>query len=155
LIGGRVARSRSTRRTQAARRAKDNTRSRCSSHCYAVSWQARNFGAGAKPATATAGNGPSKACACAWLYDTRPLEDLFRGWRPRNREKHNCISFLAHYAWTTSRGEAMNEKDRPGCLRAHKIVSKKRFARPQPWSTPRNMSGCSLRRGARPDAWAV
>jgi hypothetical protein len=101
------------------------------------------------------GRHASETCACAWLYDTRPLEDLFRGWRPRNREKHNCISFLAHYAWTTSRGEAMNAKDRPGYLRAHKIVSKKRFARPQPWSTPRNMSGCSLRRGARPDAWAV
>ena len=91
----------------------------------------------------------------AWQYTTSPLDDLFQGWRPRNGEKRACIAFLAHYAWTSSKGTAMRKKDHPGWLRAHKIVSKKRFARMQPWSTPRAMGGCSLRRGARPDAWAV
>ena len=101
------------------------------------------------------GRSETETCACAWHYTTRTLEDLFRMWRPRNGEKRACISFLAHYAWTTSKGTAMREQDQPGWLRAHRIVSKKRFSRMQPWSTPRNMASCTLRRGARPDAWVL
>jgi hypothetical protein len=101
------------------------------------------------------GRSESETCACAWKYTTRPLEDLFQMWRPRNGEKRVCISFLAHYAWTTSTGTAMRARDHPGRLRAHKIVKKKRFARMQPWSTPRSMSSCTLRRGGKPDAWVA
>jgi hypothetical protein len=90
-----------------------------------------------------------ETCACAWEYDTRCLDNLFLNWRPRNGEKRACIAFLAHYAWTTSRGTAMAVEDEPGRLRAHKIVAKERFTKRQVWTTPAALSGCSLRWGAR------
>ncbi len=93
-------------------------------------------------------------CACAWQYDTTNLKRLFYFWRPRNGEKHTTIAFLAHHAWTTSRGKLMDAGDPDaGWLRAHRIVSKTRFTQMQAWSTPSKFRQCPLRRGARRDAW--
>ena len=91
---------------------------------------------------------PSDLCA---LQQGRPIPVLEGATNP-----HSPVLFLAHekcvVAWTTSKGTAMRERDHPGWLRAHKIVSKKRFARMQPWSTPRSMSGCTLVKGGEFDS---
>jgi len=106
------------------------------------------------PRTIRPGRLESDECACAWQYDTTNLKRLFYFWRPRNGEKHTTIAFLAHHAWTTSRGRLMDAGDPDaGYLRAHRIVSKTRFTQMQAWSTPSKFRQCPLRRGARRDAW--
>jgi hypothetical protein len=95
------------------------------------------------------GHSALSTCACAWEYDTQALEDLLRAWRPQNGRKGRCIRYLAHYAWVDSTGtKFVREDDYPGWLRAHEIVERRRFARPQAWSVPVGQSGCVLRRGA-------
>jgi len=105
------------------------------------------------------------ACGRAWEYDTQPLEDLFRARRPQNGRKGRfflyfysqikplllllLLLYLAHYAWVDSSGRKFVRKDDcPGWLRAHEIVERHRFARPQAWSVPVSHSGCVLRKGA-------
>jgi hypothetical protein len=63
------------------------------------------------------GRSPLSTCACAWEYDTQPLEDLFRAWRPQNGRKGRCIRYLAHYAWVDSSGTKFVRTDNyPGWL---------------------------------------
>ena len=65
------------------------------------------------------------------------------------RRCHHSEGALLYHAWVDSSGtKFVRTDDYPGWLRAHEIVERHRFARPQERSFPVGQSGCVLRKGA-------
>ena len=95
------------------------------------------------------GRGDDDNCACAFLYDERPLRTLFENWKPAHGEKQRCIRYLCDYAWRDSNGGVVSEH--PGWLRAHKIYDPRRFTPERIAQTEERYRQCN----PRPDAVIV